>query len=64
MKTKLKSNVLYKVVFMFDGIERWGVGFAYNLGEDDLTTIGLSLPDGGIANIVIDDIISIEVYNK
>jgi hypothetical protein len=64
MKTKLKSNVLYKVIFIFDGIERWGVGFAYNLGEEDLTTIGLSLPDGGIANIVIDDIISIEVYNK
>jgi hypothetical protein len=61
---KLKSNVLYKVVFMFDDIERWGVGFAYNLGKEDRTTIGLSLPDGGVMNIGVDDAVSVEIYNK
>ena len=60
-KLKLKSNTLYRASYMWNGEEKFGVGFVYNLEKGE-PAIGLSLPEGGVMNLSYKDILKIEEY--
>ena len=61
-KLKLKPNTLYRASYIWNGEEKFGVGFAYNLEKDVEPTIGLSLPEGGVTNLFYKNILKIEEY--
>lgn len=48
---KIKANTLYRVKYNWGTETRFGIGFACNLGEDENTTFGISLPESGVMNV-------------